>query len=49
MRNNGGGSVSSNSYVIETILGPNKTIQFSKNRMALNLTEAKVKKGFFDD
>jgi hypothetical protein len=49
MRDNGGGSVSSNSYLIENIIGPNQTIQFSKTRKGLNLASPIVKHGFFPD
>lgn len=49
MRNNGGGSVSSNSYVIETIIGPGKTIQFSRNRAGIVMNSAVVKEGYFPD
>lgn len=49
MRGNGGGSVSSNSYLIENILGPNQTIQFSKTRKGLALNSPVVKQGSFPD
>lgn len=49
LRNNGGGSVSSNSYLIETILGPGRTIQFSRNRKGLELNAPAIKEGFFPD
>ncbi len=49
LRNNGGGSISSASYVIETILGPNKTVHFSRSRNGIALTSPVVKYGYFED
>ncbi len=49
LRNNGGGSGSSASYLIETILGPNKTIKFSKTRSGMSKASPVLKHGYFDD
>ena len=49
LRNNGGGSASSISYLIETIIGPDKTIQFSRSREGLSLIAPVVKSGYFSD
>ena len=49
LRNNGGGSTSSVSYVIETILGPDKTFQFGRSRRGLSMIKPVVKYGYFDD
>lgn len=49
LRDNGGGSGSSVSYLIETILGPDKTIKFSKTRNGFNQVNPIIKHGYFDD
>ena len=49
LRNNGGGSGSSASYVIENILGPEKTIKFSRTRQGINIATPVVKYGYFGD
>lgn len=49
LRNNGGGSGSSASYVIENILGPEKTIKFSRTRQGIDITAPVIKYGYFGD
>jgi C-terminal processing protease CtpA/Prc len=49
LRSNGGGSGSSVSYLIEGLLGPNKTIKFAKTRNGLSYTKPFVQYGYFND
>lgn len=49
LRNNGGGSSSSMSYLIETILGPNTTLKFAKTRLGLSITKPFVFDSYFED
>lgn len=49
LRNNGGGSGSSASYVIESILGPEKTIKFSRTRQGIDIQSPSIRYGYFED
>lgn len=49
LRDNGGGSASSVSYLIEPILGPNKVIQYSKTRAGIHTNEPYVLDRPFED